>query len=96
MHGAALTYAALMPPHGGVLEAWPKDRDMWRCFEHLATMAGLHYARWENRDPARFRADAGGDYTTLPPEELVPLYRSVLAAVRARIDATLAGGGLLA
>jgi hypothetical protein len=26
MHGAALTYPLFMPPHGGVIEFWPKDR----------------------------------------------------------------------
>ncbi len=57
MHGAALTYAVHMSPGAGVVEMWPKDRDMWRCFEHLARMAGLRYDRWENRDPSRFRSD---------------------------------------
>jgi len=65
MHGAALTYASLLPPWGGLIELWPKEGDMWRCFEHLATMSGMFYDRWANRDRARYREDAGGDYLTV-------------------------------
>src|SRR5690348_13424376 len=57
MHGAALTYPMYMPAHGAVIEFWPKTLDMWRCFEHIATMSGLFYQRWENPDPSRFRND---------------------------------------
>ena len=65
MHGAALTYASLLPPWGGLIELWPKDGDMWRCFEHLATMSGMFYDRWANRDRGRYREDMGGDYLTV-------------------------------
>lgn len=41
MHGAALTYPLYMPSHGGVIELWPKATDIWRCFEHIATLAGV-------------------------------------------------------
>ena len=65
MHGAALTYAALLPPWAAVVELWPKPADIWRCFEHLAAMAGLLYERWSNADARAFRLDEAGDYTTV-------------------------------
>lgn len=65
MHGAALTFPMYMPAHGAVIEFWPKATDMWRCFEHIATMSGLFYQRWENPDPGRFRTDSNGDYTRI-------------------------------
>lgn len=95
MHGAALTYGAVLPPHSGILELWPKDRDMWRCFEHLSGMAGMAYVRWENRDPAHFRADSRGDYTRVPPDEIVPMYTGLLTDVRKRVQAVLDGRALL-
>jgi hypothetical protein len=81
MHGAALTYGLYLPAHGGVLELWPKDRDMWRCFEHLTTMAGLHYARWENRNPGDFRIDERGDYTTVNIAEFMKLFKEAIDVV---------------
>lgn len=65
MHGAALSHAVFLPPWAGVVELWPKNHDMWRCFEHLTEMAGPTYARWANRDPRRFRRDKEGDYTNV-------------------------------
>ncbi len=91
MHGAALSYAALLPPHAAVLELWPKNRDMWRCFEHLSTMAGMLYARWENTDHNRFRVDDKGDYTRVDVDAFTGMYRVALGGVRARINDTLAG-----
>jgi len=80
MHGAALTYAALLPPWAAVVEMWPKAADIWRCFEHLTAMAGLLYERWENVEfPGRFRQDGGGDYTQVSIPDVVAL---VLKAVR--------------
>jgi hypothetical protein len=84
MHGAALTYALYMPPHGAVVELWPKGQDMWRCFEHAAAMAGLQYARWANADPGAFREDAAGDYTRVNVGELMVLVRSAVAGARDR------------
>lgn len=95
MHGAALTYGAVLPPHAGVLELWPKDRDMWRCFEHLSGMAGMAYVRWENRDPGHFRADSNGDYTRVPPDEMLPMYAGLLAEVRKRVQAAIDGQALM-
>ena len=91
MHGAALTWAALLPPHAAVLELWPKDRDMWRCFEHLAAMAGLAYERWENAEPARFRQDASGDYTAVDESAVSDVLVRLLVGVEARVSATLRG-----
>jgi hypothetical protein len=84
MHGAALTYAALLPPWAGVVELWPKDRDMWRCFEHLAAMAGLAYERWENADPAALRVDAAGDYTRVDAPAVAALVARVGAGALER------------
>ena len=91
MHGAALSWAALLPPHAAVLELWPKDGDMWRCFEHLAAMAGLAYERWANPDPARFRADDGGDYTRVDEAAVADILRRLVATVDANVRGTLAG-----
>lgn len=84
MHGAALTYPLYMPPHGGVIEFWPKDRDMWRCFEHIATLAGLAYERWENPTPSAFRQDAGGDYTRIDIMAFSSMFERVVKAVEAK------------
>ncbi len=87
MHGAALTYAALLPPWGAVVELWPKDRDMWRCFEHLAAMAGLQYERWENTEPAAFRADERGDYTRVDVGAVAAMVARAGAGALTRRDA---------
>ena len=84
MHGAALTLALYMPSHGAVLELWPKDRDMWRCFEHLSAMAGLEYRRWENTDPTRLRVDGAGDYTNVDVEQVTPLFVAAVESARRR------------
>lgn len=68
MHGAALTHSLLLPPWGGVLEFWPKQKDMWRCFEHMTELASGNYARWANSDPRKFRSDSKGDYTEVDVE----------------------------
>jgi hypothetical protein len=90
MHGAALTYAALLPPWAAVVELWPKDRDIWRCFEHLAAMAGLAYERWENANPAALRADAGGDYTRADVGAVADIVARLGAAA---LEKRRAGGG---
>ena len=79
MHGAALTYAALLPPWAGVVELWPKQGDIWRCFEHLAAMAGLFYERWENGEWGAWREDASGDYTRV---DVGAVAAKVIAAAR--------------
>ena len=84
MHGAALTLALYMPQHGAVLELWPKDDGIWRCFEHLAAMAGLDYARWANPSPLRFRTDAAGDYTTVDVAQFAELFRGSVESARRR------------
>ena len=89
MHGAALTWAAILPPHAAVLELWPKDNDMWRCFEHLAEMAGLPYARWENADPARFRADSTGDFTAVDEAAVAATLARLIAVVAGKVRATV-------
>jgi hypothetical protein len=81
MHGAALTYALYMPPHGAVVEMWPKARDMWRVFEHASTMAGLQYLRWENTDPSAFYSTERGDFTTINVESFMRLFETALAGV---------------
>jgi len=63
MHGAALAYGLLLPPHAGIVEMWPQE-GMWRCYEHIAAWAGLSYRRWVNTDPARVKLmPDGGDGT---------------------------------
>jgi hypothetical protein len=82
MHGAALTYALYLPPHAGVLELWPKPADMWRCFEHISSLAGLVYERWANAAfPAGYRQDEAGDYTTVD----VPAASAGLGRVLAQV-----------
>jgi hypothetical protein len=90
MHGAALTHALYLPRWAGVLELWPKPTDMWRCFELLATMAGVAYDRWANADAAALRADAAGDYLTLPVEEIVLRILAAADGVAARLGADAA------
>jgi len=68
---------------------------MWRCFEHLATMAGMTYVRWENPDPTRFRADGNGDYTRVDVPAVRRLYEDALRQVRQRVADTLTGAALL-
>ena len=87
MHGAALTYSLYLPPWGALVELWPKNSDMWRCFEHMATMAGLHYARWENSSPAAFRVDASGDYTAVDVAAVASMVAEAAAKVRAQLAA---------
>jgi len=82
MHGAALSHLPYLPPWGGALELWPKQRDMWRCFEHLARWSGVLYSRWANQQPSAFRQDALGDYTRVHPGQVqavaIGLLREVL------------------
>ena len=73
MHGAGLTYAALLPPWAAVVELWPKQDNMWRCFEHLSAMGGLLYQRWANGDWQAWREDAAGDYTAVSVAEVAAL-----------------------
>ena len=35
MHGAALAWALLLPPHAAVIELWPQAEGVWRCYEHF-------------------------------------------------------------
>lgn len=84
MHGAALAHAVYLPPWAGVLELWPKDRDMWRCFEHLSEMAGLVYRRWENKNTRAFSKDRNGDYTRVDPQQFTAVAADVLSKVKAR------------
>lgn len=87
MHGAALTFALYMPPHAGVLELWPKPQDMWRCFEHASTMAGLQYERWANADPEKLRIDAAGDYLTVDAPAVAAMLKRIVGDVYARVAA---------
>jgi hypothetical protein len=87
MHGAALSHVVHAPPWAALLELWPKTRDMWRCFEHLAHMAGAEYARWANAHPAAFRTDERGDYTRVDVGELGGLFRAVAERVARRMVA---------
>jgi hypothetical protein len=84
MHGAALTFALYMPHHGAVVELWPKDRDMWRCFEHLSAMGGLWYRRWMNTNPSAFRVDGAGDYTTVDIAAFSAMFAEAVEAARSR------------
>lgn len=91
MHGAALTHLVLLPPWAGVIELWPKTRDMWRCFEHLAEMTGHAYARWELRDQRMFHADKQGDYTRVVVNELRDIAEPMARGVRQRMAEFEAG-----
>lgn len=84
MHGAALTFALFMPHHGSVVELWPKDRDMWRCFEHISAMSGLEYHRLENNNPDAFRVDGGGDYTIINIARFTPMFQAAVTGSRKR------------
>ena len=93
MHGAALTFSLYMPPHGAVLELWPKPQDMWRCFEHAATMAGLQYERWANADPANLRIDEAGDYLAVDAVTVAGMLGRVVKDVYGRVAARRGGAG---
>ena len=84
MHGAALSYALLLPPWAAVLELWPKPTDMWRCFEHLSTMTGVFYERWANADNSAFREDEKGDYLTLPTADVAAKVADLASKVRGK------------
>lgn len=43
MHGAGLAHALLARPGTALLELWPQPEGIWRCYEHFAEWAGLHY-----------------------------------------------------
>lgn len=43
MHGAAMAWVVLMPPHAAAVELWPQSSGIWRCYEHLSHWAGLLY-----------------------------------------------------
>jgi len=81
MHGAGLTYASLLPPWGALVELWPKQSDMWRCFEHLATMSGMFYERWANSDWGSYREDAMGDYTRVDSPAVIAIVKRAVQHV---------------
>ena len=81
MHGAALTHALWLPPWGAVLEMWPKEREMWRCFEHWSQLAGHAYQRYENAKKSNFRADKFGDYTRIEPDLFMDKVNDLVASV---------------
>ena len=95
MHGAALTHALYLPPWAAVVELWPKETEIWRCFEHLSTMAGLSYERWANAAASNFRADENGDYTTLDLDAVVARVEAAAAGVRVRWVEVGEGAGAL-
>ena len=68
----------------GVLELWPKTGDIWRCFEHIATLVGLEYDRWENADGGAFTTDGVGDYTRVKVQELAPRFERIVDRVHAK------------
>lgn len=84
MHGAALSYAMFMRAHGAVIELWPRPDGLWRCFEHLATHAGVEYERWGNSQPSRYREDRAGDYLTVDGAAVAQVLQRVVAHVRDR------------
>lgn len=43
MHGAALAWALLMREGAALVELWPQQNGIWRCYEHMAEWAGLNY-----------------------------------------------------
>ena len=43
MHGAALAWTLLMPEHAGMIELWPQEQEIWRCYEHTSHWSGLLY-----------------------------------------------------
>lgn len=82
MHGAALTHTLFLQPGSVLFELWPSTTGIWRCFEHIAPMSGVHYVRWSNRHRDKFRKDSSGDYTTVTVSELLPLFDKALNLVR--------------
>ena len=84
MHGAALSHVVYLPPWAGVMELWPKDHDMWRCFEHLTQLTGPAYQRWENKNDKRFRKDRHGDYTLVEVDEFMNQFRQLIDDVTER------------
>ena len=96
MHGAALTYSLYLAPHAGVLELWPKPVEMWRCFEHMASLAGLAYERWANDAfPEGFRSDEHGDYTVVNADAVTAMAKRITAEVVRRLDARRRGAVML-
>jgi protein O-GlcNAc transferase len=90
MHGAALTHVLYLPPWAAVLELWPKPLEIWRCFEHLATMSGLVYDRWANTANDAFRVDASGDYTRIDLADVVGRIKAMAEAILANRTALAA------
>jgi hypothetical protein len=80
------SFALYLPPHAAVLELWPKPADMWRCFEHIAAMAGLQYERWANVDPSRLRIDGAGDYLTVDSSAVASLFARIVGDVARRLQ----------
>lgn len=91
MHGAALTYALLLPQHAAVVELWPQPAGIWRCYENAAQWAGVLYRRVANADPRKYRETALGDVTEVDPAELVAAVRDLAPLVRQRRAAARQG-----
>ena len=66
-----------------------QDVRMWRCFEHMSAMAGLAYARWENKDKTKLKKDRKGDYTTVNTAQFSAVAAALFESVRARRDAAM-------
>lgn len=43
MHGAALAWGLLMREGTAMIELWPKQDGVWKCYEHIAQWTGLRY-----------------------------------------------------
>ena len=50
MHGAGLTHALFLPPHGGLVDIRPQKWQGRDHFEEIARWRHLHYALWRNEE----------------------------------------------
>uniref|UniRef100_A0A1D1ZP74 Glycosyltransferase 61 catalytic domain-containing protein n=1 Tax=Auxenochlorella protothecoides TaxID=3075 RepID=A0A1D1ZP74_AUXPR len=82
MHGAGLAHALLARPGTALLELWPQPEGIWRCYEHFAEWAGLHYGRWANPDPSKHqKRGPTGDTTEVDVAAVAELARQLLTQV---------------
>ncbi|GAB4817514.1 hypothetical protein N2152v2_004560 [Parachlorella kessleri] len=96
MHGAALAYSMLMAPHAAVVELWPQQDGVWRCYENMSLWAGLLYRRLANTDPSKYQNTPTGDKTSVDVDSLQRIVEELLPAVQRRRRAGHAAAGALA
>ncbi len=78
MHGAALTLAALLPTHAGLIELQPAYLSPHTHFKMLARWRHLPYLCWKNEVKAR---ELENYRTVVPTDVMVKLVRTMAVAI---------------